>query len=258
MPVYFFVTKILLQPLPLLLLGTGVALAALWRRGRESRAQLLLLTIPFLGLVAVSIPAVVYPLLGTLEWPYPPVSTRPPDTVAIVVLAGGILEPDKTRRRAELAEDTLYRCLRAAELYHQGAPCPVIVTGGVLDPGSGLPPVAPLMRDLLLRLGVAESDVIVESRARTTYENAVETRKLLAARKLQGIVLVTEAVHMPRALRCFRKQGVKAIPAACLHRATKFRWKPDFFLPSPDAIRNLSAALHEWLGLAWYRASGKI
>ena len=200
----------------------------------------------------------VYLLAGTLEWRFPPPTGRASDVDAIVVLAGGIKEPDATRRRPELTQDTLYRCLLAAKLYHDGNPCPVVVTGGVLDPKSTIPPVALSMRELLLRLGVRDSDVIVEERAQTTYENAIETRKLLQSRGLGKIVLVTEAVHMPRSLACFRKQGVEAIPAACLHRATEFHGRLEEFVPTPDALRDTMAVLHEWLGLVWYRVKGKI
>src|SRR5208337_2714359 len=93
--------------------------------------------------------------------------------------AGGIVPADAVRPRAELTEDTLFRCLHAAEIYHQGKPCPVIVTGGTLDPGSPIPPVAPFMRDLLVHLGVSAADVVIEDRSRTTYESAVETRRIL-------------------------------------------------------------------------------
>ncbi len=184
--------------------------------------------------------------------------TRHDDAEALVVLSGGIHEADGVRLRPELATDTLYRCLHAAELYHQGTPCPVIVTGGALDPRSGIPPVAPAMRDMLVRLGVDPGDVIVEPRARTTYENAVETRKILEARRIRKIVLVTEAYHMPRSLRCYRKQGIEAVPAPCHHLSTRFRHEASNLVPSPGAIENLMAVLHEWLGLAWYSISGKI
>ena len=257
-PIYFTLTKIFLQPFPLLLLLVGLALANLWRKRRERRRRLLLPTVPFLLLVVSSVPAVVYPLVGFLEWPYPPLAKRPSEIDAIVVLSGGILEADQVRLRPELAEDTLRRCLHAAELYHSGKPCRVIVTGGALDPKSGLPPVAPAMLDLLVRLGVNHSDVIVEPTARTTFENAVETRVILEQKGLTKVALVTEAVHMSRSLRCFRKQGINAVPAACFHRATGFKIEAGSFVPSPGALKTLMAVGHEWLGTAWYWMQGKI
>ena len=80
------------------------------------------------------------------------------------------------------------------------------------------------MRDFLRDQGLSDADLIVEDRSRTTHENAVECRKLLEERRITKVILVTDAVHMFRALRSFRKQGIQAVPSACHHRATQFEW----------------------------------
>jgi uncharacterized SAM-binding protein YcdF (DUF218 family) len=255
---YSIITKVVLQPMFLLLLLVGAAIVNLWFRRRETRGRLLLLTIPYVVLVLACMPAVVFPLLGTLEWQVPPLSARPTDADAIVVLGGGAWGADATRPRPVLTSDSLYRCLRASEVYHEGRPCPVIVTGANSDPRPSEPSVAATMRDTLVGLGVPEADVIVEPRARTTYENAVESAKILRERGLRRVVLVTDATHMPRSLLCFRKQGFDPVPAACSHRAVEFRLGLGSFLPSPGAMGDLMAVVHEWIGLAWYRARDRI
>ena len=256
MKIYFILTKFFMQPLLIGFLGIGLVIVLLWRKHQGPRRWLVLLSSGFVVLVLSTIPAVLYFPIGALESPFPPIERRPSDTGAIVVLSGGILPPNTVRRRPELTEDTVYRCLEAAELYHQGPVCPVIVTGGKLDASSTIPPVAHAMRDFLIRLGVDASDVIVEDRARTTLENATETKKLLARHGISRVVLVTEALHMYRSLRCFRKQGIEAIPAACHHQATEFEKELGFFLPSPGAVKNANALVHEWLGIVWYRLRG--
>ena len=255
---YFTFTKDLLQPFALLFLVTALLIASLWCERRERRGRLFLLTITFTVLMLTSIPAAIYPALGSLEWQFPPLLQRPDSTEAIVVLAGGIVPADAVRPRAELSEDTLFRCLHAAEIYRQGKPCPVIVTGGTLDPGSPIPAVAPFIRDLLVHLGVSAADVASEDRSRTTYESAVETRQILERRQVRSVLLVTEAVHMFRSLHCFRRQGMEAVPAACHHRATQFRCRLGTFLPSPDAAQDCAAVFHEWLGVAWYWLRGRM
>jgi uncharacterized SAM-binding protein YcdF (DUF218 family) len=256
-PLHFVLAKIILQPLPALLLLCSLALANLWRKRVESRRRLLFMTIPFAILMLTTMPAAVYPLVGSLEWPYPPMAAWPPDVGAIVILSGGIKSPDATRARAELSEASLNRCLLGADLYRL-KPCPVIVAGGRFDTGSNYPPDAALMREILVRLGVNGTDVIEESKSRNTYENAAETRELLVERRIHKILLVTNAFHMRRSLLCFRKQGIGATAAPCGHLATEFRWEPDAFVPSPRAAGELVAALHEWLGIAWYRVRGRI
>jgi uncharacterized SAM-binding protein YcdF (DUF218 family) len=255
---YFTLTKDLLQPFPLIFLVAWLIIADLWRRRRESRGRLISMTVGLAALTLLCTPAVIYPALGTLEWGYPPLARRPESADAIVVLGGGIVRADTTRLRPELTEDTIFRCLHAADLYHQGRPCPVIVTGGQLAPGSPIPPVAPYMRDLLVRLGVNASDVVIEDKASTTYENATETRRILEERQVRQALLVTEAVHMPRSLGCFRKAGVEVVPAACHHRATAFEFRLGFCLPSPEGAKDGLAVAHEWLGLAWYWIRGRI
>jgi uncharacterized SAM-binding protein YcdF (DUF218 family) len=124
------------------------------------------------------------------------------------------------------------------------------VTMGTLDPGSPIPPVSLLMRAFLVHLGVSAVDVVIEDRSRTNYESAVETRRILERRKVRGVLLVTEAVHMLRSLHCFCKQGVEAVPAACHHRATQFRCTLGTFLPRTlrRTVRRSSTSGSAWPG----------
>jgi uncharacterized SAM-binding protein YcdF (DUF218 family) len=162
------------------------------------------------------------------------------------------------RHRPELGDDSIYRCLHAADLYHRGKPCPILVSGGRVDPGRTGPAVAEAMRDLLLDLRVSAADILVEDASRTTYENAVECRKLLEARGIGRVVLVTEARHMFRAVRCFAKQGVDVVPSGCHHEEPDVGASAYDLLPNARAARSCREAMHEWLGVIWYRLRGQI
>lgn len=246
----------LLDPYRLLFLLLGAGIAVLWRRRSVPARRLLVITLSFAALTLLSMPALAYLSLGTLEWRYPPSRGRPADAGAIVVLGGGMDPPDATRLHAELNADSLFRCLHAAAVYRGGRPCPVIVCGGRIAAGPSTPPLAHLMRDFLRAQGLREADLIVEDQSRTTHENAVECRKLLDGRGIDKVVLVTDASHMLRAQRSFRRQGITAVPSACHHMATQFEWAVGEFLPSPSAARNQQRIVHEWLGLAWYWVRG--
>ncbi|HTU19781.1 MAG TPA: YdcF family protein [Gemmataceae bacterium] len=252
---YHYVVE-LLQPFVLLYLLIGLALLKLWWRRREQWRLLLVLTIAFCALFLCSTPLASYLALGSLEWSYPPREHRPDDAQGIVILAGYVRPAEGVRRHAELGQDTLYRCLEGAELYHLRKPCPVLVSGGRVDDSQPL--CAPLMQDFLVKLGVPPTDILVEDRSRTTWENAVESRKLLAQRSIGKILLVTDAAHLVRAERCFRKQGIEVVSWGCRYRATTFSLELKTFLPSPSGGAGLLAAVHEWLGLAWYRLRGRI
>lgn len=245
----------LLQPFVFLYLLAGIVLFKLWRQRREQRRLLLILTATLCTLYLGSTPLVSYLAFASLEGSYPPREHRPDDAQAIVILSGYVRPAAGVRSRRELGEDTLYRCLEGAELYHQGEPRLVLVSGGTANDAT--PPCAPLMRDFLLKLGVAATDILVEDRSRTTWENAVESSKLLEQRGIRKIVLVTDAAHLLRAERCFRKQGMEVVPWGCRYRTKGFSLGLKSFLPSPKGSAGLVDAAHEWLGLAWYWLRGR-
>src|SRR4051794_12833636 len=123
----------LLRPYALLVALTWLGLAHLWRRRRESRGRLLLAAGPFAALTLLSLPAVAHLALGSLEWPYPPTSRRP-EGAAVVVPSAGFVPRDAVRLHDELSDATLGRCLEAVRAYRAGPPCPVVVSGGEVDP----------------------------------------------------------------------------------------------------------------------------
>ncbi len=117
---------------------------------------------------------------------------------------------------------------------------------------------AELMRDHFVRMGVGAARFWTELESRSTYENAVECRNLLGRLGIRKVILVTEAWHMRRALSCFEKQGVEVVPSPCHHRATEIGRSIFDFLPTPRSVPGSYDALHEWVGLAWYRLCGRI
>jgi uncharacterized SAM-binding protein YcdF (DUF218 family) len=248
----------LLQPFLVLHLVTACLLALLWLKAKEIRRRVLVVSIAFAVLFLASTRAVSYVALGTLEWRHPPRSTRGADTEAIVVLGGGILQADEVRKEAKLSDSTLRRCNCAAELYRRGDPCVVVVSGGKVDPTEPGLPSAQLMRSFLIECGVRESDVVVEDRSRTTYENAVESGRILREIGISKIAVVTDATHLPRSERCFRTQGFEVVPCGCYYRATRFDWRVFDFLPSAGAATEMQDLFHEWLGMIWYFLHGRI
>lgn len=248
----------LVDPFIVCFLLVGLALAGLWRSRDVPRGRLWLLTGAFLALVLVCLPPVMFLAVGTLEWAYPPKYDVPNGTQAIVVLGGRVDPADKVRPRPELGDEAVMRCLKAAQLYRAGGPCLVVVSGGNVDPNHPGPTCAKAMADFLVSVGVAFDDLVLEGRSRTTYENAVETRRLLKPRGVERIVLVTSATHLRRSERCFRGQGFEVTPRGCNYRATEFQWSFRAFLPSSDAAQTFNAVVHEWLGSFWYWVHGRI
>jgi uncharacterized SAM-binding protein YcdF (DUF218 family) len=246
----------LADPTVLLLLAAALLLA--WRRwrGRDARLGPRALAVLLLLWAVLHTPAVGRLLMGTLEGPYPPTPGRPDGAEAIVVLGGYVYRPAGEGMPAELGTDSLLRCVRAADLYRQGPRCPVVVSGGAVEPDG--PAVAQVMRDFLIAHGVAEADVVVEDRSQSTRENAAETARVLRSRGLGRVALVTDAAHLRRALACFRAEGIDALPCGCRYRAAPRALTVRDFVPDPAVAAGQRYVAHEWLGIGWYKLRGSI
>ena len=90
-----------------------------------------------------------------------------------------------------------------------------------------------------------------ESRSRDTRENARLSVPLLEAEGIREIVLVTEATHMPRAVRAFEAaaQGHMRITPAPTGFITAGESQAQQWLPSSRGQRWVAFILHEWLGM---------
>jgi uncharacterized SAM-binding protein YcdF (DUF218 family) len=92
----------------------------------------------------------------------------------------------------------------------------------------------------------------VENRSRNTMENAIYSRPILEAARKNRVWLVTDAWHMPRALWAFRRAGIEAIMAPTGFNGGGTDTFLDF-LPSSHGLHLSDLALHELLGILWYR-----
>ncbi|MCO6459426.1 MAG: YdcF family protein [Pirellulaceae bacterium] len=242
----------LLNPFLSLHLLTVAALVLAWWRWPQARRGLAWVALPFAALTAAAWPPLAYLGLGSLEWAFPPSRQRPADVQAIVVLSGGLRTPDSGYPYTDLGDDTLRRCLLAAELYRAGPPCPILVSGGKVEASRPGPTLAAAMREFLLLQGVPDAQILVEDRSRNTYENAVESARVLRERNLRQVILVTDATHLWRAVSCFRKQQMDVLPRGADYQATDFQWSLSSLVPSEGAARGMRRVVHEWVGMGWY------
>ena len=254
--------------LPLLVYPLSLAcllLAALLVLRRSSRWVLWLGLAAFFLLWLGGNRLVSMALARPLEWQYsPPAVLLHAD--AIVLLGGGEepLTPPQPLAGVNEAGD---RIIYAAWLYQQGAAPHVLASGGIVGvDGPAVQSGAESMAQLLSIMGVPPAAVWQESRSRNTYENAVESKKLLDAEGIRRIILVTSALHMPRARAIFSRQGFDVIPAPTDYTVTAAAWDyyltPDpaiqvfNLLPTTEALDNTIGALKEYMGLVVYRLRG--
>ena len=254
---YDFVTH-LFQPFTFCFLVLAGVIVYLWRRSDLTRRQLWALTVPFALLSVMCMDPVAYLAIGSLEWQNPPEPSRPESAQAIVVLSGGAYRPDAIRRKPHLAADSLVRCLHTADLYHQGEPCLVISAGGRVYEDERGASLAQMMFQFLAHLDVPPEHLVMEDRSSNTYENARNVAEILQQRGINEVVLVTDSSHLPRAILCLEKQGIIVHPSGAIFTATEFDWSLSNFLPSAGGARGIGKAVHEWLGMVYYRLRGWI
>lgn len=238
---------------PLVLLAIVIGLAGLYRlRGSAGRRRLILPSLALAAVFLVCWEPAAWVAAQLMEGGYPRAALPPGDGQAIVVLSAGMSLPEPERPYALPDPDTYARSVYAAWLYKHWRALPVLACGGD-DLRS---PLASLMRGSLEKEGIPPASIWTEERSTSTYENALFGAQVLRARGVSRIVLVTEAAHMPRAERCFRKQGLAVVPAPCC------------FTPLPRQVRTLfpnwrgleenERTFHESLGLLAYWLQGRI
>lgn len=167
---------------------------------------------------------------------------------AIVVPGTGRYTQPPEYAYDQVSNRTLERLRYAARL-HRVTGWPIAVVGG--SPLDDFTPEGVMMAESLQ----TDFDVPVEwveDRSRNTAENAQNARALL---DVDTIVLVTQATDMPRAKDSFEAVGFTVIPAPVgfVTREADGVISVFDFLPDANALACARIALHEYLGLAWYR-----
>ena len=109
---------------------------------------------------------------------------------------------------------------------------------------------------MFTRLGGDRARVDIVSPPRTTSEDALYTAALLKPRPGERWLLVTSALHMARAVGCFRVAGFQVEPYPVEFSTVRSRPFAGF-APGSDALASLDMAAKEWIGLIAYRVMGK-
>ena len=239
-----FATFLLPPANGLLLAGLGWVL---WHR----RPQLArgLVAAGLLLLAVLSLPVVGNNLLRTLEGE----TLKPADAnnaQAIVVLGGRRYRDAPEYGADTVGEATLARVRYAAKL-HRETGLPLLVTGGKPD-GGELSEAETMRRVLTDEFGVPVR--WVEGESEDTRENARQSAAMLRQAGVTRVLLVTHAWHMPRAVRAFAQAGIAVSPAPTLFQRETLSLRD--FLPHWKGMMKSSLALHEWIGMLWYRLRG--
>jgi uncharacterized SAM-binding protein YcdF (DUF218 family) len=151
-------------------------------------------------------------LLAPLENRFPPPKTLP-DRIHGVIMLGGALDHDLTVARRQLVlRDPGERLVALLRLARRSPDARLVLAEGRGSLGPRELAEALPGKPFFTDMGIDFDRILLEHRARNTYENGVLTRALVKPQAGQQWVLITSAWHMPRAIGVFRKMGWAVIP----------------------------------------------
>jgi uncharacterized SAM-binding protein YcdF (DUF218 family) len=84
-------------------------------------------------------------------------------------------------------------------------------------------------------------------------DTGAELRQALRLIGQEPFVLVTAAAHMPRAMQIATSLGGRAVAAPCDFEDRSPDPAYRFFIPSVRNLQRTEAALHEYMGILWFR-----
>ena len=114
------------------------------------------------------------------------------------------------------------RINHAIELYRRGRVHKIIFTGG--QGNRNEPTEAAAARAYAASYGVSLSDILIEQRSHTTYENLVFAKQLADVHGLKKVLIVSDPMHMKRAIAMAHDVGLDAYPSpTTTTRYTGFR-----------------------------------
>jgi uncharacterized SAM-binding protein YcdF (DUF218 family) len=112
------------------------------------------------------------------------------------------------------------RIRHGLDLYQQGYAPKLIFTGGFGGARARFSE-SQVARRYALKQNIPDRDILIETRSRTTRQNLVEARQLMADNGMHRVIVVSDPLHMARALRLSHELGIDALASST--PSTRFR-----------------------------------
>jgi uncharacterized SAM-binding protein YcdF (DUF218 family) len=251
----FFLLKILLFFLRPLVWIVLIFLFALFTKNEKRKHWLYKTGIVLL--LFFSNPFIIRQIISWYE--APPVDLPVAAQYPAGIVLGGFVTYNKKDDRGyfNTASD---RFIQTALLYKKGHVKKIIVAAGNGYIVKHDFKEANFIKQHLTALGIPPSDILTDSTSRNTLENAENTKKILDSIHLQGsFLLISSAMHLPRAKQVFLKQGMRVVPYPCDFESKNVgnNFMEDIFLPSGLAFDRWDNFLKEIAGIIVYKIRGK-
>lgn len=116
------------------------------------------------------------------------------------------------------------------------------------------------IKQRLTELGIPAEQIFTDTSSRNTLENAKFSKKIIDSLHIQGpYLLISSAMHLPRAHVVFRKAGIDAglYPCDFVSKRISNNFFEDYVLPSSYALSQWDSWIKEIVGILTYKITGK-
>jgi uncharacterized SAM-binding protein YcdF (DUF218 family) len=254
----FIISKIIWiigQPNSLAFIFCLFALVAILKQQRV--LSFLLILAPALILFTAQFTTAGAVMVQGLENRFPRPPNDPANLECLVVLGGGFTNDVDTQRGGYEINDAGDRFVEVIRLAKKYPGMRIIVSGGDGFITGGYLGDAVIAERMFTTFGIEKGRILQDGSSRTTFENAINTKKLLDSNGLSHCLLITSGFHMPRSVGIFRKLGIDIIPWVTDYRSVGNEHLR-FDISQPEANASLLAiATKEWIGMVGYYAAGR-
>lgn len=175
------------------------------------------------------------------------------------IVLTGMAEWDNNHKRLSIRRgaDRLWQTLN---LYHLGKVDRILISGSnghLVDRGLE---ESRQFKEVLVENGIPDSVILIDTVSKNTYENAVESKKVIDRYpEIESILLVTSALHMKRSKACFSAAGFEDFDCFTTDHYTGEKRGYSFeqyLVPDFSVMSDWYRLIHEWFGYVSYSAVG--
>ena len=220
-------------------------LAARFRKKRLSKSLTIIAIALFLLCSTAYLPQFLARRLEKEYLPFNPILIKAkPGKIYIHLLGSGYALDKRLPATAQLAIVAQCRLVEAIRVFRQLDSSVLVCSAGSLLQKETQ---AAIVRKAAILLGVDSTRIITLDTPSTTMEEAAALAERVGAKA--NIIIVTDALHMPRAYKFFKQQGFNPIAAPTNYRVLEsendlgLKW-----WPTTGSISLMDMVLHEYLG----------
>jgi len=191
-------------------------------------------------------------MVGNLERMYPPIlaieTHESAVPVYIMVLGAGHIDDKSLPPNSQLSPTALERLIEGIRLYHSIPGSKLIFSGEKDDQTESQ---AVIMAQTVGFLGVSANDIFQFTTTKNTADEAATFRSTFGLQN--KLYVVTSAIHMPRAMYLFHREGLNATaaPTNYLCKKGSVSHPLSAFVPRSENLFRMEAAIHEYVGMLW-------